>query len=612
MAEADLLNAAVAAHQAGQLPRAEQLYRAVLGTQPRNNHALFLLAILAQQLGRRDESIELTRRAIAVDPNVPDYPAHLAPLLLAMGDYPSAIDTYQQLIRLRPDAVEAYANLGGALFLCGRHDEAVVALNTFLAVHPNVPEAWNTLGTALKDSGHPERAIEPLRRAVQLRPDFVEVWAALGGACYLTARISDAVECHRKLVALHAGPRYEGALLHALYFDPAATPKSIAEHHAVWNARHAEHLAPANMPIRDPDSDRRLRIGYVSADFFLQASSLFSLPLLRNYDHSAFEIFCYASIAKPDDLTMLHQQACDVWRDITKLDDEQAASMIRSDEIDILVDLTLHAVGGRPLLFARKPAPIQISWLGYPGITGLQTIDYRLSDSFLDPEPDKSVWRLLGSFWCYDPLVEEPAPNESPARREGFVTFGSLNNFSKANDKTLDLWAEVLRSNPTSRFVMFVPDPDSHARVRGAFADRQVNPSRLTFVGREPRTGYLTNFHKIDIALDTWPYPGGTTTFDALWMGVPVVTMMGSTSVSRAGASILSNLGFAEWVTESSAGYLAAATRLATDVNQLANLRASLRDRLRASRLMDGHQFARDMEAIYRDMWRRKITPSPA
>jgi protein O-GlcNAc transferase len=612
MAEAELLNTAVAAHQAGQLPEAERLYRQVLATQPGNNHALFLLAILALQLGRRDESIELTRRAIAVAPDVPDYHAHLAPLLLAIEDYPSAIDAYQHLLRLRPSAVEANANLGGALFLCKRYDEAVAALTKFLVMHPNVPEAWNTLGTALKDSGRPERAIEPLRRATTLRPNFVEAWAALGGACYLTARISEAVECHQKLVALHAGPRYESALLHALYFDPAATPKSITEHHAVWNARHAAKFAPANVPIRDPNPDRRLRVGYVSADLFLQASSLFSLPLLRNHDHSSFEIFCYASVAKPDELTTLHRQACDVWRDITKLDDEQAATLIREDKIDILVDLTLHAVGGRPLLLARKPAPIQATWLGYPGITGLKTIDVQISDRFLDPEPANSVRQLPGCFWCYDPLVEEPAPNELPALDNGFVTFGSLNSFSKANDKTLDLWTAVLRANSTSQFVMCVPDPDSHARMRGAFSDRQVNPSRLTFVGREPRTGYLKNFHLIDIVLDTWPYPGGTTTFDALWMGVPVVTMTGQTSVSRAGASILGNLAAGEWVTNSPEKYVAVATHLAADVKQLSRFRLLLRDRLRASVLMDAPKFARDMETIYRDMWRRKVTPFPA
>jgi len=612
MAEAELLNTAVAAHQAGQLPEAERLYRQVLATQPRNNHALFLLAILALQLGRRDESIELTRRAIAVAPDVPDYHAHLAPLLLALEDYPSAIDAYQHLLQLRPSAVEANANLGGALFLCGRYDEAVAALNKFLAVSPDVPEAWNTLGTALKDSGRSERAIEPLRRAVQLRPKFVEAWAALGGACYLTARISEAVECHQKLVALHAGPRYESALLHALYFDPEATPKSIEQHHAAWNARHAAKLAPASVLVRNPDPERRLRIGYLSADFFLQASSLFSLPLLRNHDHSSFEIYCYASVAKPDELTTLHQQACDVWRDITKLDDDQAAALIRSDEIDILVDLTLHAIGGRPLVLARKPAPIQATWLGYPGITGLKTIDSRISDRFLDPEAANSVRQLPGCFWCYDPLVEEPTPNELPALGNGFITFGSLNSFSKANDTTLDLWAMVLKANPTSRFVMFVPQPESQARVRGAFADRQVNPSRLTFVGREPRTGYLRNFHLIDIVLDTWPYPGGTTTFDALWMGVPVITMTGRTSVSRAGASILGNLAASEWVTNSPETYVAAATRLATDVRQLARFRLLLRERLRASTLMDAPKFARDMEAIYRELWRRKVTPSQA
>jgi len=311
--------------------------------------------------------------------------------------------------------------------------------------------------------------------------------------------------------------------------------------------------------------------------------------------------------------------SADGWRDTTHLADEQLADQIRQDQIDILVDLTMHMAHGRPLLFARKPAPIQVCWLAYPGTTGLTTMDYRFTDPHLDPPGDQDQYysehsiRLPDSFWCYQPLFDELAVNPLPVLTNGDVTFGCLNNFCKVNASVLDLWAQVLRAVDRSRLLLLAPGGSPRPRTHQTLRQHGISPDRVTFVDRRPLQDYFRLYQQIDICLDTFPANGHTTSLDAFWMGVPVVTFAGQTAIGRGGLSQLTNLGLPELVAHTPEQFVQIATALAGNLPRLSQLRATLRDRLQSSPLMDAPRFARNVENAFRQMWRHwcASTPSP-
>jgi predicted O-linked N-acetylglucosamine transferase (SPINDLY family) len=391
-----------------------------------------------------------------------------------------------------------------------------------------------------------------------------------------------------------------------------------------WEQTYARPLeaqieAHTNDRSQDRTSTRsvesRLRVGYVSPDWREHPIGRFMLPLLSNHDHERFEIFCYSDLARPDALTKRLRDLADVWRDTAGLPDDRVARLIRADRIDILVDLTMHMAGSRLLTFARKPAPVQVTYLAYCGTTGLPTIDYRLTDPYLDPpgsdERFYSEWSVrLRSYWCYEPLDGAPDVQLPPAQLAARVTFGCLNNFCKVSPESLATWCRLLRALPSSRLLLHAAEGVHRERLRKRAAAEGIEPQRIEFVGTFPVAKYLEQYHRIDIALDPFPYPGGTTSCDALWMGVPVVTLPGVTAISRGGLSILSNLELPELVAASPDEYVRIAAELAANLPRLADLRATLRERMRISPLMDAPGFARDIEAAYRRMWQEWVGSS--
>ncbi len=352
-----------------------------------------------------------------------------------------------------------------------------------------------------------------------------------------------------------------------------------------------------------------MRIGYVSPDFRDHCQSLFTIPLLSHHDHEAFTIFCYSSVERPDRCTQRIASYADVWREVRPLDDAAICQVIRADRIDILVDLTMHMANGRPLVFARKPAPVQVAWLAYPGTTGIAAMDYRLTDPRLDPPGSEAhnaerTVRLPNSFWCYDPLTDQPAVNPLPALSCAWLTLGCLNNPCKLTGQTLRLWGAVLRRLPNARLLLMAPPGPRRRRLHQRLAEQGIAAERVSFVPYRPRAEYLRSYHDIDLGLDTFPYNGHTTSLDSLWMGVPVITRVGKTWVGRGGLSQLFQLGLLELAAESDEGFVSAVVALAGDLPRLAALRQQLRGRLEQSPLMDAERFARDVEAAYRKIWR--------
>jgi protein O-GlcNAc transferase len=587
-----LLNLGVACCARRQFDEAVVLLTRTLELDPHFPEAAYNLGNALHALGRRRDAQVHYRNAVALDPQHADAHNNLGNVSKELGEYKAAAEAFDAAIRARPGFVAAYNNAGNLMRTLRRTADAEALFEAALAVDPDHSASHNNLGNVLKDCGALDEGIVHYRRAIESDPDNVVAHSNLAYALTFQAEHGEAVltECRR------------------------------------WSAQHETPLRAARRPhTNDRMPHRRLRIGYVAADFRDHCQSLFTVPFFSHHDHEQFEIVCYASVERPDDLTRRLAGYADVWRDVRELDDEQLAQQIRTDGIDILVDLAMHMAGGRPLLFARKPAPVQVAWLAYPGTTGVEAIDYRLTDPNLDPldpldalnpaDPkharctsdthytERSL-RLPDSFWCYDPLTDEPAVNTLPALTADTLTLGCLNNPCKLTDRTLAMWGAVLREVAHARLLLMAPAGNARQNLVRRMERQGIDMQRVGFVPFQPRADYLRTYHQIDLGLDTFPYNGHTTSLDSLWMGVPVVTRVGATAVGRGGLSQLVNLGLGELAAYSDEEFVRIAVELSADRTRLANLRQGLRTRMEQSPLMDGARFTRNVEAAYRHMWR--------
>jgi protein O-GlcNAc transferase len=532
--------------------------------------------------------------------------------------------------------------VAAAHFDAGRVVDAHRVSREILQQIPGAAGAWNTLGLSLTAMGHREEAEAAYRQAVQLAPQFMEAWCNWGLLKRTQGRLDEALEyiqraaslagvhpgvqCNLSAVLLETGrapeaiaaarrglavaPDYvalRDALIMNLHYDPRATREDIRQELECWQARFGEPLRGVIRPhTNDRNPDRRLRVGYVSPDFRQHSAGRFMAPLLAHHDRQAVEVICYAHIVVPDDMTVRLRSLADGWRSIVGMSDEAVADQIRADGIDVLVDLAMHTAGNRLPVFARKPAPVQVTWLAYPGSTGLRTIDYRLSDDVIDPIESTDSYveatMRLETYWCYEPPNEEPVA-ALPADRTHHVTFGSLNMSAKISEPALGTWGRLLARVPGSRLLLHAGAGDHRARILACLNREGVTHDRVMFVERVSLIEFLRRHGDIDIGLDPYPFCGGTTTCDALWMGVPVVTLRGATPVGRSGSSLLTRVGLSEWIANSPEDYVKLAAELAGDRDRLRGLRTTLRQRMRESILLDGRRFARCMEGLFRQMW---------
>jgi predicted O-linked N-acetylglucosamine transferase (SPINDLY family) len=561
----------------------EAALRAILAEDAGHPMALRRLAWLCHRRGENAEAATLLARAIEREPDNAESHYNLGLVLAALGRNAEAEASYRQGLGLRPASVDGHNNLGVLLEQTGRYDEAEACYRRAIEISPEHAHPLNNLGVLLKEEGRLGEAIETHRRAIRLNPD---------------------------LPAAHSN------LLYTLNYDETTTPQALFAEHAAWGRRYGASFAAAGTRFANaPEPGRRLRVGYVSGDFRHHSVAFFVEMLLGAHDKREVEVFLYTNDPRGDAATERLKARADRWVPIYNLTDELAAAKIREHGIDILVDLSGHTSGNRMMLLARKPAPVQLTWLGYPATTGLPTIDGRITDAVADPpgEADRlhteRLIRLDGGFLCYRPYDNAGAVAPLPARGAGHVTFGSFNNRAKLSPRTIALWAEIMGRVPDARLLLKATqfkDAGTRERCRDAFVAAGVAGERIEILAPLADAGeHLALYGRVDIALDPLVYNGTTTTCEALWMGVPVVTRRGDRHAARVGASILTVAGLTSLIAETAESYVEIATRLAGDLDGLAELRAGMRARVRASPLCDAAGFARGMERACREAWQR-------
>ena len=550
----------------GDAVKAIAVMRQLIEREPNSAEHHYHLSLIFMRMGQRDDATRSLQAAIALNPQLGAAHLNLGVLLLERGEFTAAERSFRTAIATGRDVEGAWRNLGRSLRGQDRFDEAEQAYRTALTRDPNSPEAWMMLGSLLREGGEITESLAATRRAIALRPGYREAHSNL---CY------------------------------ALYFDPHTSPADLIATHRDWAAKFAPPpTATISRPLHDP-----IRIGYVSPYFRNHVVAAFMEPILQHHDRSQFAITCYSDANPEDEITARLRKTNTTWRQTAGQTDRSLAKLVEQDEIDILVDLTLHMRGCRLGVFASKPAPIQITHLAYCGTSGLAQMDGCITDiHMLAPGCEaffsETLLPLPTSYWCYQPPMVAPDVGPLPVLQNGYVTFGSLNTAAKVNDDVVSVWSKLLLPIPNSKLTIHVPQGSRSLPAR--FARHGIDASRLILIPRQSLSEYFQTWNQIDIALDPFPYNGGTTTFDALWMGVPVVTLAGSLPVGRAGVSILRNLKLERFIAESEDQYLSIAAGLATDLNNLSLLRKSARKYIANSPLLDAPRYVSELEAVYR------------
>jgi protein O-GlcNAc transferase len=594
---------------------------------------IFAQAVRLHRSGQPAAAIPLYRELLRVAPKEAEVHHQLGNALKVLLRFEEALEPLTKAAKLAPNDAAIRLNLGVTLLELRRYGDAEIHFRRALAIEPDRPEAHNILGNALFSQGRLAGAEACFREALRLRQDYAPAHDNLGRVARAQGRIADAVTSYRAALALQPKPGTHSNLLLALNYLHDVPPAEILAEHQRWAARYAEPLTAASVPPeRDLLPGRRIRVGYLSPDFSNHAVAYFFEPVLDSHDRTAFEIFCYSNVLAPDTVTARLRAKAEHWRDIAPLSDEQAVELIRRDRLDLLVDLAGHTARNRLLIFARRAAPVQVTWIGYPNTTGLSAIDYRLTDEISDPRGKteslhtETLVRLPGPFSVYRPPADAPEVGPLPALALGSadvavgrikkadedvgaprpITFGCFNNFAKVTPSMIALWSRLLAAVPAARLFLKsrgLDDPATAERIRGDFAAHGTARERLILDGRELSVpAHLALYDRVDVALDTFPYNGTTTTCEALWMGVPVVTLAGETHVTRVGASLLTHLGAADWIAATPEEYCQKAREIAFDLRQLPLLRSELRERMRKSPLCDAMSFTRGLEAKFREL----------
>lgn len=657
----EALQLAVQHHQANRLHEAAHIYQQILQAHPENADALYLYGILLRAEKRYPEAVVLLQRAIAaepvrpmvynalgnayrdmnrqddaapcylraaqIDPQLAQAYDNLATMWFALGRLPDTLAAYQSAVTLDPALATLHHGLGVVLKRLDRFDEAVAAYGRALALDPGNAMTWYYRGLSLNMLDRSEEAFTSYEQAVALKPDLADAYINMAAFMQDQRRLDEARTYYEKAVALEPdSPDVHSNLMLCMQYMPGVSMEWLQHIHRRWDDRHGVPLKACWQPfanLRDPE--KRLRLGFISADIGRHPVGYFLARVLQHLDPAQVETVIYCDRVGPNDttrrvpdpagrdsLTDHIETLAHVWRNSVSLSAEDLAAQVRRDQIDFLFDMAGHTANNRLTVFARKPAPIQLTWAGYVGTTGLEAMDYLVGDPYHSPpENDRytreKVLRMPNGYICYDPPDYAPPVGPLPALERGYVTLGSFNNPSKIMPDTIQVWAQILKALPESRLMMKYRGLEKAKTadwLRGAFAAEGIDPARLDLQPPSPHHELFTAYNQVDIGLDTFPYSGGLTTCEALWMGVPVVTRPGHSFASRHSFGHLSNMGFTETIARDLNEYAGITIALARDLPRLAAIRASLRPRMAASPLCDGPLFARNLEKALRDIWR--------
>jgi predicted O-linked N-acetylglucosamine transferase (SPINDLY family) len=606
--------------QAGNLAKAEAICLRVLELQPENEEALFMAGTIAFQQCRYEEALVLFERAAVQAPAIAAIRNNIGTTLKLIKRLKEATIAFTSAVELQPDYGVAWFNLGSVELENGNAVSAELAFRRCLEHDPNHAGACHKLGQILADRSDYHEALALFRKSEMLHPESAILFNDLGNLLKFMGRTDEAVGYYSRAIELlgdDVSP-FSNKLL-CMLCCASLKPEEIFNEHRRFGECFADQLL-TTLPsyTNDRSPDRPLKIGYVSRDFKAHPVAFFIEPILASHDRNSFSIYAYLDLPQSDSITDQLRQHVANWRPIDGISDDAVAEQARLDEIDILVDLGGHTAYNRLLLFARKPSPIQVTWLGYAATTGLRTIDYRITDDKADPPGmteayhTETLFRLPDSFICYRPAVNAPDVGPLPAREKKFITFAAFNHFAKFTHEAVATWSHILTAVPASHLLIKAQGlhhPDMQEEMGKLFSRHGISVDRLEFYGKFPGMSgihaHLDLFNQVDISLDTFPYNGTTTTCESLWMGVPVITLAGNSHVSRVGVSILTSVGLQDMIARDRDDYVARAVGLAENLELLELLRANLRQMMLRSPLLDTVGFTRNLEAAYRDMWRR-------
>ncbi|HEY2342684.1 MAG TPA: tetratricopeptide repeat protein, partial [Chthoniobacteraceae bacterium] len=575
-----------ALHRSGILPEAVAAYQEALKRNPEHLLTLYNLGNAFQALHDYGSAIAAYAKVLTSQPRNTSAGNNLGMALLESGRFSEAASAFSEVLRIEPNHSKARNNLGVALQRSGKIDEAIAEYRRALTTCPDYASGYFNLGNAFEEKGLYDEAAAAFRRCLEIQPGNSRAWNNLGNCARECGAIDEAIACYREAMA--ADPTFDlvhSNLVYSLSFHPDYDARRILAEARCWNRRHGRRFHRPGSFTNDRTAGRRLRVGFLSPNFRRHVVGRNLLPLLRERERESYKAILYSDVVQADSLTAEFRRLADEWRDVAGMSDGAVAELVQRDRVDILVDLTLHMANNRLQVFARKAAPVQLSYLGYCGPTGLEAMDFRLSDRHLDPPEaaplrgDEKIIRLKHSYWCYEPLDDVPAVNRLPALETGILTFGCLNHFAKVSAQALKLWARILARIPGSRLLLQAPPGAARERVSIILESAGILRDRVAFVGTLPWPEYVRAWQQVDVALDPFPYGGGITSCDALWLGVPVVSLIGKTAVGRSGLSILANLDLVELAVNTEAEYVAAAATLGGDLARLSELRNAIRSR---------------------------------
>lgn len=597
----------------GRLDDAVHSYEAALQKDPHHYASLSSLADLQVDLGQNSAALANLDKVIALKPDNQDALLVRARLRYERSELELSYADFSRLVKLNPGHARAYEGIGNIHHRLNRLGPALANYEQSLALDATRGSAHLGRSAALRAMTQLEAALEAAQKAIELSPEQAEVYTNLANIQIDMRQLGPATENFRRACQLNPGfANARSSLLFTLNFQATVSPQEVLAESRAWEDHHARPCYDKQYHhSRRQLEGRRLRVGYVSSDMRQHAVAAFMAPIISNHDHSAVELFCYYCHPGRDEMTDRLALGFDHWIESATLSDDELAERIHADGIDILVDLAGHTAGNRLLTFARKPAPVQITYLGYPGTTGLSVMDYRITDAQADPASSQAYYaetllRLPHSLWCYDASTAMPDVGALPALANGHLTLGSFNNFNKLDARSIELWARLLREVPGTRLVVAtVPEGPARTALLESFESLGVDRGRIDVLPWMDKRDFWKALERVDVSLDPVTVNGATTTCESLWMGVPVLSRVGARFLERAGLSILTSAGLPQFACESDEACVQRVKALAADLPGLAALRAGLRQQLARTPVFDGATFTRSLEALYREAFQR-------